>query len=185
MSHKVDTAFDRTFSEPPQVSVSGARTHCEACKEPLEPSVMHKCHGNKHYEPLVVSSTQITEACPACGGQGVLVENASPHTPSGTAAVVVCKDCRTYLYSPFEIQSLQVAIALWNGQAMTSKGPWPKWLADLPGEDERKRTAPRPEEKGGHPDLTAYKGSCPRCMREGNPDFNPECELCGGKGVIE
>jgi len=33
-------------TEPPVLLVSDSRTHCEACLEPLDPNVMHKCAGN-------------------------------------------------------------------------------------------------------------------------------------------
>ena len=85
MTHQVDTALDRTFSEPPNVAVSATRTHCEACHEPLDPNVMHKCHGNKEWEPPVPKAvapdlSAYKGACPAvhvdgevcdlCGGTG-------------------------------------------------------------------------------------------------------------------
>ncbi len=35
------------LTEPPAVAVSNSRTHCEACLEPLDPTAMHKCAGNK------------------------------------------------------------------------------------------------------------------------------------------
>lgn len=49
---RVETAEGVPFSEPPQVTVKVDRTHCEACKEPLDPNVMHKCEGNKEWEPV-------------------------------------------------------------------------------------------------------------------------------------
>lgn len=33
-------------TEPPLLAVSNSRTHCNACLEPLDPNVMHKCAGN-------------------------------------------------------------------------------------------------------------------------------------------
>lgn len=47
----IETGFGKEFSEPPNVTVSAVRTHCEACKEPLDPNVMHKCHGNQEWKP--------------------------------------------------------------------------------------------------------------------------------------
>ncbi len=87
MTNPIDTALDRTFSEPPDVKVSATRTHCDACGEPLDVSVMHKCHGNKGCEPPVLQPaapdmTNYKGACPAvhvegetcdwCGGTGVI-----------------------------------------------------------------------------------------------------------------
>ena len=51
----IETGFGKEFSEPPNVTVSAARTHCEACKEPLDPNVMHNCHGNKEWKPTHVA----------------------------------------------------------------------------------------------------------------------------------
>lgn len=60
MTH-IDTAFDRTFSEPPAVTVAENRTHCEACQEPLHPDVMHKCAGNEEWKlPVLTSPVELT-----------------------------------------------------------------------------------------------------------------------------
>lgn len=37
------------LSDPPVLTLTKERTHCEACKEELKPNVAHECHGNKHH----------------------------------------------------------------------------------------------------------------------------------------
>lgn len=186
----IETGFGKEFSEPPNVTVSAARTHCEACQEPLDPNVMHKCHGNKHYEPPVVSYTHITEPCPECGGGGMVAKQEMwGLAKTLTSYAIVCEKCRTYLW-PL-VDNIGDAIASWNAQAMTGKkGCWPKWLADMPGVDEAARaTAQAIGIVPGTPDLTNYKGICPNCQglcavltRETNETV--PCDLCDGKGVI-
>lgn len=177
MTDRVETAFGREFSEPPNVSVSSSRTHCEACQEPLAPDVVHKCHGNKHYEPPVISSTEITQACPDCRGLNasvlICLWDGAPNT-----YVVVCKDCRTFLCG--EVDSRERAIHGWNLVASSGiSSIWSKWKAALPGDDEAKRVAPKVDGIVGHPDLTNYKGVCPAMHVKGEV-----CSWCGGKGVI-
>lgn len=171
----IETGFGKEFSEPPNVAVSAERTHCEACQEPLDPNVMHKCHGNKHYEPPVFSSTEITARCPECEtGEGVLL---SLPFYGVVECVVVCRSCRRYLY-PLVSDSGK-AIANWNEQAATGKkGCWPLWRAALPGDDERSNSVvskPTP----AHPDLTNYQGACPAVHVEGEV-----CDWCENTGTI-
>lgn len=183
----IETGFGKEFSEPPNVTVSAARTHCEACQEPLDPNVMHKCHGNKHFEPRAVSHAHITEACPECDtGEGVLI---TAHVVQGQAFSVVCKACRTYLW-PL-VTDKGEAIASWNTAAAThKKGCWPRWLAGLPGDDEHSpvmQTFTSGESHGGyvgvdyrsHPDLSSYKGACPAVHVEGEV-----CDWCENTGTI-
>jgi len=179
----VDTAFERHFSEPPVVAVKEGRTHCEACKEPLDPSVMHKCHGNQEYQAPVVSATEITQRCPECStGEGVLL---SLPFYGVVEHVVVCKTCRRYLY-PL-VNDPGKAISSWNEQAMRGlKGCWPVWRAALPGDDERANVI-QGDAKPAQPDLANYTGECPKCRGGRDLVFNAEsvgCDLCGGKGVI-
>lgn len=182
MTKHVDTAFERHFSEPPVVAVKEGRTHCEACKEPLDPNVMHKCHGNQEYQAPVFSSTEITEACPQCEtGQGKL------HEVRPGSFVVVCATCRTYLY-PDYLTPKNVAINSWNCEA-AAKSKGPVWRADLPGDDERTNVIPA-QGIVGHPDLTNYKGVCPKCHGGRGLIINaatgesPQCDLCEGTGTI-
>lgn len=187
----IETGFGKEFSEPPNVTVSGARTHCDACKEPLDPSVMHKCHGNQEYQAPVISSTEITEACPDCGGAPVLVERKDFQSPT---YVLVCGTCRTFVAS--ETLSVTDAIYGWNLMAPRKAGMignWPKWRAGLPGDDERANVIPQTGATGGHPDLTNYNGACPDCHRSGSitknckycNGSNENCETCGGLGEFE
>lgn len=170
----IATGFGKEFSEPPNVTVSAARTHCEACQEPLDPNVMHKCHGNKQYEPPVFSWTEITELCPACMGEGVLVER---ETFQAKTFVVVCKSCRTYVWPEVAIQSS--AISYWNAAERNgSLTGWPKWLAHMPGDDERSNVVEN-EVKPAHPDLANYQGACPAVHVEGEI-----CDWCENTGTI-
>jgi hypothetical protein len=173
MTKHVDTAFERHFSEPPVVAVKEGRTHCEACKEPLDPTVMHKCHGNQEYQAPVFSSTEVTEPCPECDtGEGKL------HEVRSGSFVVVCATCRTYLY-PDYLTPKNVAINSWNFEAATKrKGVWPIWRADLPGDDERENVI-QSEAKPSHPDLTNYQGACPAVHVEGET-----CDWCENTGTI-
>lgn len=173
----IETGFGKEFSEPPNVTVSAARTHCEACQEPLDPNVMHKCHGNKHYEPPVVSYTHITEPCPECGGGGMVAKQEMWGLAKIlTSYAIVCEKCRTYLW-PL-VDNIGDAIASWNAQAMTGrKGCWPKWLAGLPN-DERVSQTPQ-NIKPLPPDLTAYQGACPAVHVEGEV-----CDWCENTGTI-
>lgn len=168
----IETGFGKEFSEPPSVSVSDTRTHCEACKEPLDPSVMHKCHGNQEYQ-TPVSHTEITEAC-RCGGNGVLHKIKR----SGITAyyVVVCEKCRTFFYP--EVATRASAMHGWNvGAASGVAGP--KWIAALPGDDERANVIRSELQAARHPDLTAYKGACPAVHVDGEA-----CDLCEGTGIV-
>jgi transcription elongation factor Elf1 len=174
----VDTAFERHFSEPPVVTVKADRTHCEACQEPLDPSVMHKCHGNQEYQPPVISSTKITEACPDCKGIVVLVQRGDPGHETYTC---VCGNCRTFVTA--EVPSKMTAILIWNDVAMRARasgtsGVWPKWMAGLPGDDERMNVIPS-DAKPSHPDLSNYTGACPATHIEGH-----ECPMCEGTGMV-
>jgi len=172
MSKHVDTAFELHFSEPPVVAVKEGRTHCEACKEPLDPAVMHKCHGNKEYQAPVISSTEITALC-QCGGKGILHKIERAGIPS--YYVVVCEKCRSFFYP--EVATQESAIHGWNVGA-SSAVTAPKWLAALPGDDERANIIAS-DGKPSHPDLTDYTGAC---VCEGQ---DPACTLCQGTGVIE
>jgi len=177
MTKSVDTAFERHFSEPPVVAVKEGRTHCEACKEPLDPTVMHKCHGNQEYQAPTVSATDITEICPApgCVGDGVLVESQTIH---GGAFVVVCDTCGTYAH-PLVV-SRETAIESWNAAPRNTGGLtfWPKWLAHLPGDDERANVI-QSDAKPSHPDLANYRGACPAVHVEGET-----CDWCENTGTI-
>jgi len=79
MTHNVDTAFDRTFSDPPSVTVAENRTHCEACGATLDASVMHKCAGNAEWK--VDTNCDMCNGtnpnCEACGGTGDLLQEAA------------------------------------------------------------------------------------------------------------
>lgn len=185
---RVETAEGIPFSEPPNVIVSSARSHCEACKEPLDPNVMHKCDGNKHYEPPVFSSTEITELCPACLGEGVLVER---ETFQAKTFVVVCKSCRTYVWP--EVTARAAAIYSWNSALRDgSLTGWPKWLAELPGDDERTNIIPNlsSARPSPHPDLTNYQGVCPKCyggrglVINADTGETPICDLCENTGTV-
>ncbi len=183
MTKNVDTAFERHFSEPPVVTVKTDRTHCEACKEPLAPDVMHKCAGNQEYQAPVISSTEITEKCPECAGDGIVVKQEMfGLNKTITSYAVVCGKCRTYLW-PL-VQHLGEAIEKWNRLARSGgKGCWPKFLAHLPGDDERANVIPSDtipsNVKASHPDLSGYKGACPAVHIEGH-----ECPMCEGTNVI-
>ncbi len=177
MTNKVDTAFERHFSEPPVVAVKEGRTHCEACKEALDPTVLHKCHGNQEYQAPVYSTTDITETCPVegCGGDGVLVER---DTLQGKSFVIVCKVCRTFVWP--EVTEKSQAIHEWNATAKQSSGYWPKWRAELPGDDERATVIASDVKLGPHhPDLANYRGKCPGPHIDGH-----QCPKCEGTGVI-
>jgi RNase P subunit RPR2 len=184
MTRHVDTAFERHFSEPPVLSVKEGRTHCEACREPLDPNVMHKCHGNQEFQPAD-SHTEITEKCPDCGSVGILRKIERPTAAIQTAFVVICKDCRTFVHP--EVTAPADAIFGWN-KAVAKQArdmnlvTWPKWLADLPGDDERKLTFEVPESWAAakvHPNLTSYQGACPAVHVEGET-----CDLCENTGTI-
>jgi len=185
MTKHVDTAFERHFSEPPVVAVKEGRTHCEACKEPLDPTMMHKCHGNQMYQPPVFSSTEITEKCPKCAETGVLVKPGSVGT--WRIYVVVCSGCRTYVYLP--VEDMGEAIANWNRIAScgaSGEPSWATWRADMPGDDERLRIYIRPENSqitlrvnASLPDLTNYHGACPAVHVEGET-----CNWCKNTGTI-
>ena len=181
----IETGFGKEFSEPPSVAVSTDRTHCSACKEPLDPAVMHQCHGNQQHQAPVVSFTDITEACPECLGDGVLVDARSAGV---LVYVVVCKDCRTYLW-PL-VSTREEAIASWNLQALSrKKGCWPVWLVDMPGLPPVIST-PVIEAKASHPDLSNYKGVCPTCrglkgtLKDAETGEIDPCTHCDGKGVL-
>lgn len=183
MSKHVDTAFERHFSEPPVVAVKEGRTHCEACKEPLDPTVMHKCHGNQEYQ-APVSHTEITEVCPDCGGEGILgkMERWGAGSSPAVTYIVICKACRTCL-GP-EVDSAANAIHTWNAQVLSGKSAnRAKWLAMLPGDDERANIIPSDsipsDVKASHPDLTSYRGACPATHVEGQV-----CKLCENTGTI-
>ena len=185
MTKHVDTAFERHFSEPPVVAVKEGRTHCEACQEALDPNVMHKCHGNQEYQAPVFSTTEITEKCPKCSGTAVLV------IPGPFGAwpiyVVVCRDCRMYVYPPNEAKA--EAIANWNRIAACGESgepSWAQWRADMPGDDERQKVVLLPENSqitlqtdALHPDLTNYRGACPAVHVEGQV-----CDWCENTGTI-
>ena len=178
MTKHVDTAFERHFSEPPVVEVKEGRTHCEACKEPLDPNVMHKCHGNKEYQPPTYSSTEITGKCPRCDAAGVLVKPG----PAGTwrIYVVICSGCRTYVYSP--VEDMAEAIVNWNriaGCGASGEPSWATWRAALPGDDERTNVI-RSDVKPVTPNLTSYKGACPAVHVEGEV-----CDLCQNTGEVK
>jgi len=181
MTKSVDTAFERHFSEPPVVAVKEGRTHCEACKEPLNPDVMHKCHGNKEHEPPVFSSTEITEICPRCKGEGALIER---EVFQGLTYVVVCKTCRVYVWPEVSIAS--DAIRCWNSAPRNGTEGWPVWLADMPGDDTRANVIQSETQPPRHPDLRNYKGVCPECKGTGqNVLGDADCDDCAGTGVIE
>lgn len=185
MTKQVDTGFERHFSEPPVLAVKEGRTHCEACKEALDPTVMHKCHGNQEYQP-VISYTEITEACPACHEKSGKLFNVGGG-PYGN--VVICEACHTFVSAPVE-QSPD-AVYAWNAIIsargdIVPEGGWPKWHALLPGDDERISTALanvlRPSTTPTsvqRPDLTNYRGVCPISHVEGQ-----DCHLCENTGVI-
>lgn len=39
------------ITDPPEVTIKTNRTHCEHCKEPLAPDIVHKCAGNEKHHP--------------------------------------------------------------------------------------------------------------------------------------
>ena len=181
MTKSVDTAFERHFSEPPVVAVKEGRTHCEACKESLDPSVMHKCHGNREYQ-AAESHTEITEKCPDCGSDGVLGKIERIIGAVQTMFVLVCKDCRTFVHP--EVTTAADAILGWNKAIIWQRKTgslveWVKWLADLPGDDERANVIPNESKPARHPDLTTYRGACPAVHIEGH-----ECPMCEGTGTV-
>lgn len=175
----IETGFGKEFSEPPNVSVSGARINCEACGATLDVNVMHKCHGNKEYQPPVFSSSEITELCPVCPTEGVLVER---DTFQEKTFVVVCKSCRTYVWP--EVSARETAIHSWNAAARGAPQSWPKWLADMPGDDERVAVIAGDRNNGvallaKSADLTNYRGACPAVHVEGE-----DCHLCENTGMV-
>lgn len=96
MTHNVDTAFDRTFSDPPNVTVSAQRTHCEACQEPLDPHVMHKCAGNEEWKPPLEQPrhpdlTNYKGVCPGCNGVGYKIVPADDPLVETRAHCGLCK----------------------------------------------------------------------------------------------
>lgn len=48
-----------SLSYPPVLTQSEARTHCDACKEALDPTVAHVCKGNAHWHPYAVDSVDL------------------------------------------------------------------------------------------------------------------------------
>jgi hypothetical protein len=76
------------LSAPPDVTVRTGRTHCEHCKEALDPAVYHKCAGNEEYKPPAQAAAMPNlagykgacpvvhvegEACLLCDNTGVIV----------------------------------------------------------------------------------------------------------------
>lgn len=82
------------ITDPPILEHKEGRTHCEACQEPLQPDVLHKCHGNQEHQPsapaprhpdlsnyqgvcpqchgLPTPPDEQAEPCDVCGGKGVI-----------------------------------------------------------------------------------------------------------------
>jgi hypothetical protein len=47
------------ITDPPEVTVKTNRTHCEHCQEPLDPTVFHKCAGNKEWQPETITAQDV------------------------------------------------------------------------------------------------------------------------------
>lgn len=61
----MSTAESISMGFPPELTISKDRTHCEACKLPLDPAVMHRCAGNEEWKPdpapLAFDTTPVTK----------------------------------------------------------------------------------------------------------------------------
>ena len=74
MTQDVRTAFARDFSEPPAVTLSTTRAHCDACGDPLQADIAHQCAGNQRWEPPTATHhpdlSNYKGICPECNGRG-------------------------------------------------------------------------------------------------------------------
>lgn len=137
----------------------------------------------KVHSPFVFpKDAQITEPCPSCQHEGVLISRVLAHP---VTHVVVCKGCRIHL-SP-EVSTADEAIHWWNTHSINwdkvKDIGWLKWRALMPNDDERKTLLPA-RNIVRMPDLTNYRGVCPVCQGRKPEKDAPACEHCGGEGVV-